>query len=358
MTGPDVDVIIAVHDPARPIARAVGSVLDGGSARTRVTVVAHNTDPEPIRTALRRWDHDARLRVSAVHDGVHSPAGPFNAGLAAATARFTSVMGSDDTLEAGAVDSWLRRADGAGADVVIARLRYAAGRAVPTPPTRPGRRDRLDGVRDRLSYRSAPLGLVSTARFGALRFTPGRAVGEDVPYVTRLWFSDARISYDRTGPAYVLHEDVVGRATVAPRPIADELAYLSDVTAAGWFAELSAPQRMAFCVKALRIHVFGAVSNRADPGSWTHAERSALAERAGTVLTACADAVRVLSRRDRVLLTAVTDPSVPVEAMLTAARRRRVFAAPGSLLPQRWADALRREAPLRMMAASALQLRR
>jgi hypothetical protein len=357
VTEPDVDLVVAVHDPRRPVARAVGSVLGATRAPVRITVVVHNTDPAPIRAALGAHVDDPRVRVRELADGVRSPAGPFNAGLDAATAAFTSVMGSDDALEPGAVDSWLATARRTSADVVIARLRHATGRAVPTPPTRPGRTTGLDGVRDRLSYRSAPLGLVSTARFGALRFATGRAVGEDVPYVSQLWFGGARIAYDRRGPAYLLHEDVEGRTTVSPRPVADELGYLADVLDARWFARLDAAARTAFCVKALRIHVFGAVSNRADPGAWTPADRTALRDAAVAVLAAGDGAERVLSRRDRTLLDTVLAPASPAESMLAAARARRRRLAPGALLPRDLRAALRREAPLRMAAASVLQLR-
>lgn len=353
---PSADVIIAVHDPARPIARAVGSVLNGSGDAVRVTVVAHNTPARTILDALSAHADDSRLRVIAHADGIHSPAGPFNAGLDAAEAPFTSVMGSDDTVEPGAVNAWLARARATRADVVIARLRHADGRVVPTPPTRPGRRTGLDGVRDRLSYRSAPLGLVSTTRFGDLRFTPGRVVGEDVPYVTRLWFSDAQITYARRDPAYVIHADVAERSSMTPRPVAEELSYLDDVLDADWFRALPQRARRAFCVKALRIHLFGAVWNRQDATVWTPAEREGLAERAHRLLSVAPTAADVLSRRDRDLLDRIADPSASAQTLIEAARRRRAFGSPGALIPRRLRDAWGREAPVRMAVASAVQL--
>lgn len=353
---PDVDVIIAIHDPARPVQRAVGSVLDGTAAPIRVTVVAHDTDPTPIRSALARWTDDARLRIVELDDGVRSPAGPFNRGLDLADAPFTSVMGSDDTLEVGAIDSWLAMARRIDADVVISRLRHVGGRPVPTPPARPHRRMRLDGVKDRLSYRSAPLGLVSATTFGGLRFTPDRAVGEDVPYTTQLWFSGACIGYDRRGPAYVIHADAPVRTTTSPRPIRDELRYLLDVVDATWFQSLPTSSRAAFCVKALRVHLFGAVHNRPDPTRWTTNERVDLATFARAILAQNAGVERVLSRHERALLDIIQAPMEPAEVLLAASRRRRQFATPGALLPRRVWDAFRREAPLRMTTASALQL--
>lgn len=355
-TDPRVDVIVAVHDPSRPVERAVGSVLDGTRAPVRVTVVAHNTEPDGILDRLGALQDDVRVRLIELQDGIRSPAGPFNAGLDAATAPFTSVLGSDDTLQTSAIDSWLRVASSVRADVVISRLRHAAGRAVPTPPTRPMRGRALDGVRDRLSYRSAPLGLVSRNRFADTRFATGLAVGEDVPYVTRLWFSGARVAYDRHGPAYLIHDDIAGRTTFMQRPIVEELAFLHRILDDPWFRSLPDDARASFVVKALRIHLFGAVGNRPDPSWWAASERSALTDVATRLIEHGAGIAQVLSRRDRSLLDAILDPASDPAAMIDASRARRQFARPGSLLPRRLDHALRREAPLRMASASALQL--
>src|SRR5699024_7204242 len=140
---------------------------------------------------------------------------------------YVSLMGSDDTRQPGAISSWYWLAQRTGADAVIARLERGR-RAVPTPPTRPWRRTGLDGVKDRLCYRSAPLGLVSTAviaRLG-LRLDEKVAVGDDVGFVTRLWFQGA-VAFDRHGPAYVIGEDAGDRITYSPRPVAQELKFLT-----------------------------------------------------------------------------------------------------------------------------------
>ena len=352
-----VDVIVAVHDPARPVERAVGSAL--AAARTgvvRVRVVVHNTPADPVARRLGRLAADPAVELLELHDGIPSPAGPFNAGLDAASASFTSVLGSDDELEPGAIDSWLATARRTGADAVIARLRHAGGRAVPTPPTRPVRRRLLDPVADRLSYRSAPLGLVSTDRYGDLRFTTGLPVGEDVAYVTRLWFSGGGTAYDRRGPAYLIHTDSAGRTTVAPRPFAEELAYLPIVLADPWFTALPARDREAIVVKFLRIHLFGAVTNRSDHSGWTPADRVALRDHAQLLIHAGSGIQRVLSRRDRALLDACLDIGTPTDVLLALAAQRRRFAHPASLLPRSLSDTLHREAPIRFSAASVLQL--
>ena len=116
---------------------------------------------------------------------------------------------------------------------MVTRLRHAAGPVVPTPPVRPGRTRRLDGTRDRLSYRSAPLGLVRREAFPSLRLTEGAPVGGDIAFVLALWFSGRSISYDRTGPAYVIGADAVDRVTFRPKPVAEEFGASGDGDGAG-----------------------------------------------------------------------------------------------------------------------------
>ncbi len=355
MSRREVDVVIAVHDPRRPIERAVGSVLAGGLADLRVTVVVHNTEGAPIRNRLDRFSSDHRLRVIRHVDGIASPAGPFNRGLADADAEFTSIMGSDDELQPGAIDSWLTLARRDRADAVVARVRHASRAAVATPVTRPWRRRGLDPVRDRLSYRSAPLGLVSSERFGDLRFETGLSVGEDLPYVCRLWFAGARVAYDRFGPAYLVHDDAPGRVTLVARPISEEFAYL-DAVLGSWFESLEEGQQAAIVVKFLRVHLFGAVFNRQDEDWWTVAERSDLASIASRLLAAGHGIEKVLSRRDRDLLDRILNPDVATGALLEAAVERRSFAHLAALVPRSLLSALHREAPLRFAAASAIQL--
>ncbi|WP_082618477.1 glycosyltransferase family A protein [Oerskovia sp. Root22] len=348
---PIVDVVLAVHQPTRPVGRAVRSVLGGTRADVRVTVVAHGLDPEVLAPQLDEFADDQRLRILRFDDGVPSPAGPFNRGLDLATASFTSVMGSDDVLDPGAVDSWLRTSRHDGADVVVARVRHGGGGVVRTPPVRPLRTKRLDGVKDRLAYRSAPLGLVSRARFGDLRFTTGAAVGEDIAYVNALWFSGARISLAR-GPAYVVMDDAPDRVTLAPKPMAEELAFLPTVL--DGLRAAGSTQVSAYATKFLRVQVFGAVFNRPGADQWPAGEREVLAAACRDVLALAPRAVDPLSRADRSLLDAVLDTSVSASTLVERGLARRRFGRPETLLPRRPTALLHREAPLRFMAASLL----
>ncbi|HLV54799.1 MAG TPA: glycosyltransferase family A protein, partial [Actinotalea caeni] len=326
-----VDVVVAVHDTSRPIARAVRSVLDHNGEGVRLTVVCHELDADDVAAVLDPAHRD-RVRLLEHRDGRRSPAGPFNAGIDAATADYVGVMGSDDTLAPGAISSWYWLAEKHRADAVVARLEHADGRVVPTPPTRPFRRGLLDGVRDRLSYRSAPLGLVSRAAISrlGLRMDPEVPVGEDVGFVTRLWFG-GRVVLDRTGPPYRIGDDATDRVTLATRPVAEELAFVRRLLERPWFRALGLDERRAVCVKLVRIHLFGIVLNRPDPAWWTEAERVALAATGRALLAAAPGVEAVLSLADRALLDRILDGAGDGATLLSLARARRRHGTPRTL---------------------------
>lgn len=260
---PLVDVVIPVHSALRPIARAVASIVDHTAAPIRVSVVAHNIDASVIRTNLGVYADHKSVRLLTLQDDIRSPAGPMNYGLDAATARFVSVMGSDDTFAPGALDSWLQLQRRTGATVVIARIAVQSRGGDPYPPVRRGRRSTgLDAVRDRLLYRSAPLGLVDRQAFPDLRFTEGLASGEDLAFSATLWFTGRVLAYDLTGPAYTIHEDAEDRVTFTPRPVTEDFAFLDALEAEPWFAGLNTAERTALTVKILRIHFFDAIQAR------------------------------------------------------------------------------------------------
>ncbi|GAA2235007.1 hypothetical protein GCM10010401_03580 [Rarobacter faecitabidus] len=353
---PDVDLVIAVHSSARDIARAAASALTGTRADVRVTVVCHNVAADEIAASLGDISADPRIRLTTLADGIASPAGPFNLGLDLADGRFTSVLGSDDFLEPGAIDSWLARAEADRADAVIARLKHDSGGVVPTPPTRPGRRSGLDFVRDRLAYRSAPLGLIRRSTLGELRFAPGLTTGEDLAYVCRAWTSGA-VSFDRGGPAYVIGSAATDRTTRIPRAIRDEFAYVAPILDSDWFARLSDGQQAALVVKFIRVHVFGAIANRPDPGWWTRPQRNDLLVTTRELLDRGHGIERVLSLRDRRVLALIASVDEPAEILLAAVRARRQYSSPGALVPATASRLLHREAPIRFSLASFLASR-
>ncbi|WP_165962722.1 glycosyltransferase family 2 protein [Occultella glacieicola] len=353
--GVGVDVIIAVHSTERPIARAVRSVLDRNGEGVRLTVVCHNIGADEIGPLLDAHHRD-QVRFLEHRDPYRSASGPFNAGIDLATAEYVAIMGSDDTLLPGAISSWFWLARRTGADAVVARLVLGLEhRMVRTPPTRPFRRKELDPVADRLSYRSAPLGLVSRAaitRLG-LRLEERAQVGGDVGFVTRLWFGGKAV-FDRWGPAYVIGEDAADRVTYVQRPIKDELRFLRRLVRQPWFEALTLEQRRSACVKFIRIHLFGAVHNRNDPEFWTDAERASLAKVARRLLDAAPGVEAVLSLADRRLLDAILGRSGNAERLISLALQRRRHGHPSTVITRDLTQMFATEAPLRLMAASFL----
>ena len=377
---PVVDVVVAVHSEHRPIERAVASALTG-RVPVRVTVVCHEVDPSLVEARLH---HVSRTSAAGPHsmwlvcfsDGVRSPAGPFNHGLDCAQAPFVALLGSDDVLEPGAIDSWVRLQRQTGADAVVPRLRHGAlgapgappgpGPAVPTPPARPFRTRRLDLVRDRLAYRSAPLGLLrreTVERLG-LAMTPGMPVGEDTWFGLGLWAGADAVAYDRRGPAYVIGADAADRVTFTAKPVADELACVRDAVARPTLGALPRPARRAVAAKLTRINLFAAVHNRGTDHAWTRGDLAGLRAAALALAGFAPGYERVLSVAERDLLDAVRAPEPPDDdvaqrgtdlARLSVRRRRH-----GTLVTLRTRDLralFAREAPLRLMTASVLSTR-
>lgn len=353
---PEVDLIIAVHTPQRAIERAVASVLSGTVAPVRVTVVCHGVDPARIAERLGDLMDDPRLRLLPFSDGIPSPTGPFNHGLDAATAPFTAILGSDDELLPGAIDSWLAVQRRYSADVVIPRVGLAEGpSSLRTPPTRPFRSRDLDGTKDRLAYRTQQLGLVSRTRFPDLRLTPGLTTGEDIEYGLRLWFSGARIVFDRTGPAYWGHQDATDRISVSRKSVADDFRFLDAAIDPAWVATLSPAARQSIAVKLFRAHLLEAVRSRFLTGEPPAPdERESLGAVTRRIVAVAPEMLGIVSIIDRRLLTAVMDAGSSPEAIAELLRTRAVRWHPANLVSASPARLLHREAPLRFFAALTL----
>lgn len=349
MTAVRAEIVVAVHDPARPIERAVASILRSGGAG--VLVVVHNTDAGAIRARLAEVLDDPRVRVIELHDGIPSPSGPFNAGIDAASTPFVGIMGSDDELEPGAVDHWLDVQRRTGAEIVIARIAHARPyRGIPTPPVRVPARRRVDGVKDRLSYRSAPLGIWDREAFGSMRFVPEVTAGEDIPFVTELWFSGRPIAYAGRGPAYLVHADSDKRVSTSARPVSADMAFLDELRSVIGRMGLGPAARDAIVRKVLRVNVFGLLANRA-PDGWSDAQRHELADAAERVLAVGSTPRRALSIAERRLVRAILSaaPVGELYPLLAAARRRTNPAAVVTRNPLR---VFSRDAPIRFGLAS------
>lgn len=344
---PIIDVIVPVHTETRPVARAVASIVGHTEAPVRVTVVAHNIEPDRIARRLGPYAEHPSVRLIELQDGIRSPAGPYNLGLAEATAPTVAVLGSDDELQPGALDSWLAVLRSTGAAMVIGRILYADGRQEPSPPVRWRRWNRLHPVGDRLSYRSAPLGLIDRAAFGELRFSEGLGSGEDLVFVARIWFSRNRIAYDRRGPAYFGHEDEGDRTTGVVRTVAEDFAYLDELLAV--VDEYGGNRaRRSVAAKLIRVHVFDAVAARVSRGPWLPGQREEIVAVARRILAWGPGAEKYLSRVDRIALDTLLDPQGSTEVLLDAFQRRWDQRSLDALLPRNPLRALHAQSPLRI----------
>ncbi|MGH3703140.1 MAG: glycosyltransferase [Agromyces sp.] len=345
----DVDVIIAVHTASRPIRRAVASVLDHTASAVRVNVVAHNIDAEVIRRNLAEYASHDGVRLLSLSDGIPSPAGPMNLGLERATAPYFALLGSDDELAPGALDSWLAIARTTGATTVLARIERVLSGTDPYPPVRRGRTRDLDPVKDRLAYRSAPLGLVRRTEFGELRFTAGLRSGEDLEFTAALWFTGSRLAYDRGGPPYIAHEDAEDRVTETNASVADDFAFLDAIHRAPWFASLSRTERTALGVKTLRVHYFDAIGNRlASPGGIA-AHREALDRVITRVERMSPGSVALLARVDRKVIDAIRSPEPDPDLIRSLLAARWQGGPLGTLMTRNPLLAFHRQAPYRTM---------
>lgn len=352
MIPPRVDVTIPVHSASRPIARAVASIVDHTRAPVRVNVVAHNIDPEIIRSNLGAYADHPDVRLLELVDGIPSPAGPMNLGLDASDAPFISVVGSDDELAPGALDSWLAMQHETGASTVIAGIDVIGRGRDPYPPVRNGRRSRnLSARKDRLAYRSAPLGLIDRRRFSELRFTEGLPSGEDLAFTTTLWFTGSDIAYDRTGPAYVGHEDAGDRVTYSTRSVVEDFAFLDAIEALPLFAGLDHRDRTALTIKILRIHVFDAIRARIDPPDRILPHLAGLAEVVDRLATIAPGVVRLLSRADRRVINELRSEHPDPQRILVLLDARWNYRTISAILPCNPFLILHRQAPLRTLAA-------
>lgn len=357
MDTPEVDVIIPVHTRTRPVLRAVRSVLDHTAAAVRVIVVAHGVAREEIVANLAPLAEGDRLQVLHLDDGIASPSGPMNVGLDSATAPFVSLLGSDDELAPGALDSWLRIARETGASTVMARIDRLQTGTDRYPPVRLGRTRDLHPAKDRLAYRSAPLGLISRDHHSELRFTPGLHSGEDLEFTAVLWFTGSRIAYATSGPGYVGHEDEGDRVTHATRSVTEDFAFLNTTIDAPWFRRLPRSQRTAFGVKVLRLHFFDAVFHRLQTADGISSHRPELEEVLRRVARAAPGSVGLLARVERRILDELRAPAPDPERIRFLLAARWEGGPLGTLVTRNPLRSLHRQGPYRTIKATVAPAR-
>ena len=355
-----VDLVIAVHNSLRPIGRAVESVARSGltlgaPGGVRITIVCHNVDVGEISAEIGKSLRD-KVRYLHLADGIRSPAGPLNMGLDHATARYSAVMGSDDVYEPNALRTWLDVAEKYRSDAVIAPQRHADGRKIRTPVSRIGRTRNLHPVKDRLSYRTAPLGLICTRtirRLG-LRFSEGLPTGEDQEFSAKLWFGADRVDYAAGAPKYVVGADAGDRVTYVRRAVAEELEFVVRLIRSGWFVDAGQRTRNAIATKLIRVHFFNLILTRHNSGGWSEKDLYELREILKELLTKAEHGVRPLSIADRRLVDSILDAKTTEARLVDLALKRRRFSRIEAILPREVSFALNPESPLRFLPASAM----
>lgn len=320
MSSPLVEVVIACHDVRRPLERAVASIVQDADVRdrVRVTVVAHGIDTEPLQERLQLIDGDVRVLPFA--DGIRSAAGPFNHGLANVDAEYCAVMGSDDFLEPGTMSRWVQHVLTERPDAAIAQIRLQGETVMPNPLVRLGRRRHLDAAKDRLFYRTAPLGLIRTARMRelGLRMLEGVRVGEDFEFGIRLWAQGGRIDFLGGLGSYVVGQDAAERTTLAVMTMAERLEPIVRLLDDGVFADLTPMHRKALAVKLIRVTVVG--NAQALAGDVSDAEVAELACLLRRFLDIAPGARRPFNRQDRAVIDVLLED--PTAAALTDAVTR------------------------------------
>lgn len=255
-------IVIPVHDLTRPVSRAVKSVLD--DEYSGVVVVGHNLDPADLDLPP-----DDRIVTVQANGHAGKPGFPFDTGIAAASADWLGIMGSDDWFQPGALKRMRDHLARDRADVVIAPLSYQGGGRSAGPLT--PRQTNLRAAKDRLFYRTAPLGLIRSdiLQDPFFAFTERYFSGEDLRASVRLWTSGLSVSFFRGDPGYVVGADAKQRTTLVRRPLADQGAAWLAIWDDPHVSSLAAAERHSLAVKIARVHVLGAMNARSEKADWT-----------------------------------------------------------------------------------------
>lgn len=345
-TWPLVDVVIACHDSRRNLRRAVEAAFAGSEGLVRVTVVCHNLTIDAVRSSWQNLGDSRSVRAVEVHDGLRSPSAPFNLGISLAAAPWVAIMGSDDSLERGAIGAWLAHADRSGSDMLMARVR-TGGREVLTPRVRPYHLGRLHPVRDRVFYRTAPLGLIRRQAIEELdcHFTEGLRTGEDVEFTARLVTSAHVELASKGSPAYVIMEDAPDRVTGRTYSGRELMLPVHHLLQQAWCKNLGPDVARSLAIKLWRMQVFPAARR---PGIGIDGLAD-VREAALRLLRFSPQAARAFSRAETGMLSHLLSVAEPADYP-----KPRRF---DWLFANRVGDNLDRESRLRLTAAAAIRAR-
>ena len=249
-------IVVPVHSSTRPVRRAVESVLD--NPEFGVVLVAHGVDPQ-------RLDFPAgpRVEVVEVREGVGYPGVAFNRGFEAATADCVGVLGTDDWYEPGALTRMLEHAAGDGADGVLApQRRQGEPRNTGIPAA--WNRKNLRAAKDRLFWRSSPLGIYKKGLLGIgnYRFDETVKAGVDQLNGALLWTAGHEISYYPNDPAYVVGDGSGDRVSTASAALSVHSRSWETLWDDKCIRSLSLADRRALANRMLTVNVFSVLIPR------------------------------------------------------------------------------------------------
>jgi hypothetical protein len=321
----------------------------------RITIVCHNISSAEIASTLPIAQRDM-VNFLEFRDNLPSPAGPKNFAVDQTNGRYIAFLDSDDSYDSGALREWSARAERRQLDAVIPPERHAAGGTIRTPVVRPFRSRNLNPLRDRLSYRTAPLGLIrrSTLAESRLVFAGGVRNGSDQIFGLKLWFDSKKIEFARGGPGYIVGADAQTRVTTQLQALGSELKATSDLFDDSWFSAQQLSSRRAIAVKSVRILFFGAVARRFETDSWTAESHREAADFLRLAARVAPGYTRTLSIADVELCRAVLDEGSLSATLAALSVRRRAFGTPATVLTPRIWELLAIDAPIRFMFASLL----
>lgn len=205
---PDVTVLIAAFNAEDTIARAIDSALAQRDVSVEVVVADDRSTDRTVQVAAC-YPRD-RVRVVEL-DRNRGPGGARNAGLAVAAGRWVAVLDADDTIRPERLARMIRRAETAGAEVVVDNLEIVREDSGGNEPM-----FAPDQLRA-LPYLSLE-DLIGTS----LLFESAFSYGYMKPVFERRFLADAGLRYDETlriGEDYIFLASALargGRCVVEP----------------------------------------------------------------------------------------------------------------------------------------------
>lgn len=334
-----IQIVIGVHDERRPVRRAIESVISDEFADA--IVVAHGIDPGLLDVPL----DNPRVTLLECRSGRGKPGVAYNYGVERSSAPFVGHLGSDDWYNPGALTAMLEAAYRHEADFVLAPLGKAKSERGLRPITL--RSQNLSGERDRLFYRTAPLGIGRREVMNNPRYKMTESVtsGMDLQASVAMWTDGLRISYKSMDPAYVVGSDAAERVSSRRRSLEEITEAPRLLLEQRWVWELPKQQRYGLAVKLLRSNMIDYAAMYSAHQAWRHGDEVLLRCLVDDIMQLSGVAIRALSANESRIIDEIRSGNP--ESIQRALARRRSSPLRERALPRNPLDALRHDSLLR-----------